>query len=299
MAFFLGIDGGGTKTSCVVADESSILGSGTAGGSNIVRCGEERARESLAAAIRQALTVAGVTPAQITRTCVGAAGAGREEIRAAQQQMVADLVAGEVIVVGDMMTTLEAAFVGGPGVVVIAGTGSLAFGKNAGGDMARAGGWGFAISDEGSGHWIGRAALSASLREMDESGTSSLLDRIQKAWRVDVDALVPMANASPGPNFAELMPLVVSASEAGDMTARTVLTRAGSELATIAGIVIRKLFPEGGAVPVAMSGGVFRHCALVRQVFYNTVKTEFSDAVVGATVVEPVRGALEIARRGS
>jgi N-acetylglucosamine kinase-like BadF-type ATPase len=299
VAFFLGIDGGGTKTSCVVADESSILGSGTAGGSNIVRCGEAHARESLAAAVRQALTVAGVTPAQITRTCVGAAGAGREEIRAVLQQILTELVAGEVLIVGDMMTTLEAAFNGGPGVVVIAGTGSLAFGRNADGEMARAGGWGFAISDEGSGHWIGRAAVSASLREMDESGSSSLLERIQKAWRVDVDALVPMANASPGPNFAELMPVVVSASESGDMNARTVLTRAGSELAAIAAIVIRKLFPAGESIPVAMSGGVFRHCALVRQVFYNTVKTEFAEAVVGATVIEPVRGALEIARRGS
>jgi glucosamine kinase len=199
-----------------------------------------------------------------------------------------------------MMTTHEAAFDGGPGVVMIAGTGSLAYGRNAGGEMVRAGGWGFQISDEGSGHWIGRAALSAALREMDESGTSALLDQIQRTWRVDsLEALVPMANASPGPNFAELTPIVVNASEAGDMTARAVLTRAGSELAAIAGIVIRRLFSEGESIPVAMSGGVFRHCALVRQVFYNTVKGEFPDAVVGATVVEPVRGALQIARRGS
>src|SRR5712692_9969106 len=145
VTIFLGIDGGGSKTSCVVGDENSILGSGTAAGSNVIRVGEAQARESLAAAIRQACTVAKVNPAQINRTCVGVAGAARPEISAVVRRLVSELVSGEIIVVGDTVIALESAFGGGPGVIAIAGTGSIAYGRNPEGQTTRAGGWGFAV----------------------------------------------------------------------------------------------------------------------------------------------------------
>jgi N-acetylglucosamine kinase-like BadF-type ATPase len=301
VSIFLGIDGGGSKTSCVIGDDNSVLGTGTAAGSNVIRVGERRALESLEAAIRQACAAANIAPAQIERTCVGIAGGARPEIAAVVRRLLSEFVAGEIEVVGDMVIAMEAAFGGGPGVIVIAGTGSIAYGRNSEGKMARAGGWGFAISDEGSGHWIGRSAVAASMRAYDEGGverTSALLESIMKSWGVNTrEQLVVAANASP-PDFSVLLPAVLSAADSGDATARSVLTQAGAELATLAKIVIGRLFGNAGAVPVAVSGGVFCNCALVREVFYDRLRAEYSQLLPNANSIDPAKGALELARKG-
>ena len=302
MAIFLGIDGGGTKTSCVIGDESSVLGSGTAAGSNVVRLGEATAREALAAAISQACAAANISPAQIEKTCVGLAGAGRPEISNLVRRLLAELVAGEIEVVGDMVIALQAAFGSGAGVMVIAGTGSMAYGRDASGNTLRAGGWGFSIFDEGSGHWIGRSAIAAIMRDYDETGeeNSVLMGNIKKSWDLTSrEQLVLAANASPSPDFAALLPAVLSAADSGDAIARSILTQAGTELARLAKIVIRRLFSEGDKVPVAMCGGVFSNSPLVRQVFYNSLRSECPNCPVNPTMVEAVRGALELARRGA
>jgi N-acetylglucosamine kinase-like BadF-type ATPase len=231
---------------------------------------------------------------------VGAAGAGRREVIEILRRIMKDLVGGEIEVVGDTVITLEAAFGSQPGVVVIAGTGSIAHGRNPAGQTARAGGWGFAVSDEGSGHWIGRSAVAAALRAHDEGQNSRLLEGIMDLWNIrTVEHIVLTANSSPSPDFSALLPAVLSAADSGDSLARAVLTQAGTELGVLARIVIRRLFPGAGAVPVAMSGGVFRNSALVCQVFYNNLRSEFPDALVNTSVVDPVRGALELARKGT
>lgn len=295
MAYFLGIDGGGSKTSCLVADEDSVLGSGSAAGSNVVRVGEGRAGEALSAAIRQACTVANIAPSQVHRTCVGVAGAARPEIGDVVRRLVGGIVGGEIEVCGDMVVALHAAFGNGPGIVVISGTGSIAYGRNARGETVRAGGWGHAISDEGSGHWIGRSAITATLRALDEGQEAPLLDKLMQAWGVTTrDQVVLKGNASA--DFAALLPAVLAAADTGEVLARGVLTRAGTELAAIAKIVLRRLFPGPGPVPAAMSGGVFANSALVRQVFYNDLIAEFPHVALNANTVEPVRGALDLAR---
>ena len=302
MAIFLGIDGGGTKTSCVIGDETSVLGSGTAGGSNVVRLGEAKAREALSAAIGQACAAANIKPAQIERTCVGLAGAGRPEVSGLVRRLLMELVSGEIEVVGDMVIALQAAFGDGAGVMVIAGTGSMAYGRDALGNTLRAGGWGFSVFDEGSGHWIGRSAIAAIMRDYDESGdeNSVLQDNVRKSWGLSTrEQLVLAANASPSPDFAGLLPAVLSAADSGDSLARSILTQAGTELARLAKIVIRRLFSDGAKVPVAMTGGVFGNCALVRQVFYNSLRSEYPNCSVNLTVIEPVQGALELARKGA
>jgi N-acetylglucosamine kinase-like BadF-type ATPase len=302
VAIFLGIDGGGSKTSCAIGDETTLLGTGTSGGSNIVRVGESQARDAITAAIRQACAAANVPPAQIQRTCVGIAGGARSEVSDPVRRIVADSVGGEVDVVGDMVIALETALGVGPGVIVIAGTGSIAYGRGRNGETVRAGGWGYAISDEGSGHWIGRSAVSAAIRAIDDpqgpEGTA-LLEGLMKSWGLSSrEQLTVAANATPSPDFAALMPAVLSTADAGDPLARGVLTQAGVELANLAKTALRRLFPEGEPVPVAMSGGVFANSALVREVFYNSVRAQCPRAEIGATVVEPVHGALALARRG-
>jgi N-acetylglucosamine kinase-like BadF-type ATPase len=300
VAIYLGIDGGGSKTTCAIGDESSLLGTGTAGGSNVIRVGEAQAREAFQAAIRQACAVANVAASDVKKACVGVAGAARAEISELVRRLVAEIVPCEIEVVGDMVIALEAAFGAGPGVVTVAGTGSIAYGRDAKGQTARAGGWGFAVSDEGSGHWIGRSAVAASLRAHDERESTQLLSSIMKAWRLNsLDEVVLAANGSPLPDFAALLPTVLAAADAGDALARSVLTQAAAELASLAKIVVERLFAEAPTIPVAMSGGVFRSSALVRQVFYNSLRSEYPHAAVNATVIEPVRGALELARKGS
>jgi N-acetylglucosamine kinase-like BadF-type ATPase len=298
VGIFLGIDGGGTSTTCVVGDETSLLATATAGPSNVVRVGEERARESLGEAIGKACTAAGITPGQVNGTCIGAAGAARPEIAAIVRRLLSEIVSGPVNVVADMETAMQAAFGTGPGVIVNAGTGSFAYGRDKAGRTERVGGWGFAISDEGSGQWIGRTAITAIYRAHDEGEQTRLLPDVSKFWKVSsLNDLVRAANASPPPDFSSLFPIVLVVADAGDAIARSVLTQAGTELARLVKLVIRRLFAEQDSVPVAMTGGVLRQSALVRQVFYNSLRSEYPNAGVNSTVVEPVNGALELARQ--
>jgi glucosamine kinase len=307
--YYLGIDGGGTKTACAVGDESRLLATAMAGASNIVRVGERQARESLAQSVRQACAAAGIAPAEVARTCIGGSGAAHPELAAKIRQILTAILPTPVDVVGDMQIALEAAFDTGPGVVVIAGTGSIAYGRDRQGKTLRAGGWGFAIGDEGSAHWIGRAAVSAVLRAADRSEAapetrvsspdSTLATALLKAWGVaSLADLARAANAIPPPNFAALFPAVAAAD---DNLARDVLTRAGGELAQLAAVVLHRLFvgAHTASVPVAMTGGVFRHSPLVRQVFCNELRALVARVEVNPQVVEPVEGALRLARRAA
>ena len=302
MSYFLGIDGGGTKTTCAVGDETRVLTTASAGPSNIVRVGEAQARESLQRAVLQACTWAGITTQEVARTCVGGAGAGRPELAEVVRSILAEMLSTPVDVFGDMHIALEAAFDRGPGVVVNAGTGSFAYGRNQSGQTLRAGGWGFAIGDEGSAHWIGRQAVITVLRESERREDASqfvetdLVQGLYKAWGVrSLLDLARAANSVPPPDFAALSSAV---ARSNDEIARDVLREAGRELAQVASVVIQRLFArEETVVPVAMTGGVFRHAEIVRQVFYNELRKADPRVQVNSAVVDPVEGALRIARR--
>jgi N-acetylglucosamine kinase-like BadF-type ATPase len=299
--YFLGIDGGGTKTTCAVGNDTALLATATAGPSNIVRVGEPKARESLQQCVRQACAAAGIAPEEVARVCVGAAGVARPELGETVRRIVSELMPCPIDVVGDMEIAMEAGFGSGPGVVVIAGTGSIAYGRDQQGNTLRAGGWGFAIGDEGSAHWIGRAAVAAVLRASDETDDpnvhASLMQALFKAWGVSsIPDLARAANSIPPPDFSALSSAVIASK---DELGVQVLTAAGRELACTAMVVIRRLFTNQGMdrVPVAMTGGVFRHSATVREVFYNEVRQLERRADVRPQVVEPVEGALQIARK--
>jgi N-acetylglucosamine kinase-like BadF-type ATPase len=303
MPYYLGIDGGGTKTTCAVGDETRLIAAATAGPSNIVRVGERQVRESLHQAVHQACAASGITPEQVLRTCIGGSGAARPELAAMVRGILAEILPAPIDVVGDMEIALQAAFGDDPGAIVIAGTGSIAYGRDKTGKTLRAGGWGFEIGDEGSAHWIGRAAVSAVLRasdrDRDQSASSALAKALCKAWGVStLSDLARAANSVPSPDFAILFRAVV-ASE--DELGREVLDRAGRELAEVATVVIRRLFYEDdqASVPVAMIGGVFRHAAPVREAFYNELQVRAPRARLVPEVVEPVAGALRMARKAA
>ncbi len=305
MNYYLGIDGGGSKTTCAVGDETAQLATVTTGPSNIIRVGESRARESLHEAISQACAAAHIDPKQLKCACIGVAGAAHEEIAAAVSKIVAELIPAKIEVVGDMEIALEAAFGPAPGVIVIAGTGSIAYGRDAQGRTARAGGWGFAVSDEGSAHWIGRAAVAGLLRANDDreeaghaAGSTPLFAELRKAWNCSmIDELVRIANSTP--DFAALFPAVLAAASAEDAVAKRVLAQAAEELARLAGIVMHHLFASSDAISVslAMVGGVFRHAKTVREAFQKEICVAHLETQFNPEVVEPVRGALQRARK--
>lgn len=297
MAIYLGIDGGGSKTTCALGDDTTVLATATTGGSNVVRVGEVTARQNLHAAISQACAAVRVRPEDIASAVVGMAGASVSEYNEAVLRLISDRVGGPVTVVGDYVIAFEAAFSGRPGVIVIAGTGSIAFGRNERGNTARAGGYGFEISDEGSGHWIGRRAVAAALRTHDR-GDDSLLSAVLAAWNLSsLEHLVQAANATPRPDFSELVPVVVECAAQQNVDCSGILADAGRELAALAGAVIARLWPlVEGENRVATGGGVFAHSLGVRQSFGATLRETYPNVAVRAEIVEPVLGALWLAR---
>ena len=261
-----------------------------------MRVGEACARDSLSAAIHEACVQAGVSPQQIARTCAGIAGAGDDGVASLVQRLLIEILGGAIEVIGDMEVALESAFAGGPGVVVIAGTGSIVYGKNERGEHTRCGGWGRMVSDEGSGHWIGVEALRAALRAHDDGERSVLLlDLMAALGAATVHDLVVRANANPPPDFATLFPIVLAASEQGDSQAVNVLNRAGCELAKTAAIAVSKLFANNNA-SVATHGGVFTVSATVKQAFARHLRVLCPQALVVETAIDPALGALQRAR---
>jgi len=316
MAFYIGIDGGGTKTRCVVGDENRVLAHSTTGACNVVRVGVEQARAELHSAVQKVCDDANVPVEQIKRICIGAAGAAREEVAQQIHAILGELTPASVDVVGDTVIALEAAFGSGPGIIAISGTGSIIYGRNGRGETARAGGWGYAISDEGSAQWIGRRAVWTILRAHDQGLETKLTGLILKAWKLEtLDELVQRANAVPPPEFPELFPVVLRAANEGDATAKGLLRDAANQLAEQTSMVIRRLFFKPSVVEtqpattqgnqtlteharVAMTGSVFRQSAEIREVFYNRLRRAYPGIEMRSDLIEPVEGALALARKG-
>jgi len=301
MSLYMGIDGGGTKTTCAVGDDTSTLAVATGPGSNVVRLGEEQACAGLRESIALACSEAAVSPLRIEFVCLGAAGATSPEIAAIIKQAASQALPNATVkVVGDMVIAFEAALRGMPGVIAISGTGSIAYGCNSSGKSARAGGWGHRISDEGSGHWIGHAAVNAVMRAVDAGRDTTLCDRILQAWKLrSIDDLVRYANREPSPNFSELFAVVQQAAKEHDLEASALLNRAGVELAMLASTVLHRLWKPEDVVRVVLAGGVFTNSPEVRNAFHTALRPIWSKAAVCFKITDPVVGALWMARRAS
>jgi len=296
MALYLGIDAGGTKTICAISNGREIIGKGTSGTIKIKKIGPDKARIALEETLVRAFDAAKVKPEQISASCIGVAGAGLPEVVEWTTTNMLQLVPGALKVVGDSDIAHESASHGGPGVLVIAGTGSIAIGKNSRGITARAGGWGPMISDEGSGFWIGRRAVAAAMRAHDSGQTTSLIAKIMEGWTIATrEAVVSSANSSPPPDFSALVPQVLACAENGDALAEEILSIAGAELAQLAKIVIRKLSLGGTLLKAGTCGGVFKHSATVQRVFFNSLRADLPEVETLPEPVDPIYGAISLA----
>jgi N-acetylglucosamine kinase-like BadF-type ATPase len=256
-----GIDAGATKTVCLLADDHGrVLGEGRGPGANLHIAGELAVEKVLHAVMEQALGDLAVTPAAI---CLGMAGVDRED----EAQIVRGLMRrigfkSRILVVNDALIALVAGAGDAPGVVIIAGTGAIVYGRNAGGVAARAGGWGHMIGDEGSGYWIGREALSAVMRAADGRGPETRLtaDILGHFEINDVSRLprIVYDREQPRMAVAALGPLVQQVSEHGDAVATRILERAAEELVLAAGSVTTRLEMRGDAFAFFLAGSIFR-----------------------------------------
>ena len=301
MGFFLGIDGGGSKTECVLGDASgAVLARAVGAGANLRRTDATSLRQLLSDCFRELRRSASLHALDCDVVCGGFAGAGQPEPQQMARAVLAELLRPRwLYVLGDMEVALEAAVGGGCGVVLLAGTGSIAYGRNGKGEVARAGGEGPAVGDEGSGYAIGRAAVEVVLqagkgRAPETRLTSPLCDALRVSRPEELSQRLSPANAA---ELAALLPVVVEAARAGDTTAREILRQAGEALAGVAVKVLQQLDLLTGDVRLATSGGVF---AASEEVF-NRVRTVIARVAsrvrVERLVVSPAEGALRLGQR--
>ena len=259
--YVLGIDAGGTKTVCLLADGAgTIIAEARGPGANLHAAGELAVEKVLHEVMESAIGDRQITPAAV---CLGIAGVDRDDeartVRAIMRRLGHK---SHAVVVNDALIALVAGAGDAPGVVIIAGTGSIAYGRNREGEAARAGGWGHMIGDEGSGYWIGREALAAVMRAADERGPETRLtaDILAHFGISDVSRLprIVYDREQPRTAVAALGPLVQRVSELGDAVATRILERAVAELVLAARSVTTRLEMRGEAFTFYLAGGMFR-----------------------------------------
>jgi N-acetylglucosamine kinase-like BadF-type ATPase len=310
MGFFLGVDGGQTTTRMVVGDELGIIRGWAAGGpSNHTEepGGRERLEEVTRATLRQVLegmSPAGPEPFEFVSACFGMTG----ETEIKQQVLQRIVLTRHLSVVHDSVNALAGATAGEPGVIVIAGAGSVLRGINADGQELLVGGWGHLFGDEGSAYAIGREAVRVALAEFDKIGPPSKLTPLLFE-RLGVRSAYELkdryySGAFSRDHLAGLSVWVDEMAEMGDPVCERVLKIAGNDLAQHASLLVARLFRQEGyskasACPVvSYTGGVFRS-RLVRETFERAILEQYPYLQVRPPLLPPVFGSLLLAYRSA
>ena len=302
----LGIDGGGTHTVALLAQVNrqeagawTVLGRGEAGPSNMQAVGAERAFQSLDEAVAKAFAAAGMPRRPVRAACLGLAGAGREEDCQLVRQWAERIqLAADVEVTTDVRLLLSAGTPEGWGVAIVAGTGSIAFGRSPEGRSARAGGWGYLLGDEGSGYALTVAALQAVARMADERGpatslASVLLNRlglqqpqelIRAIYRGGLDRTA----------LAALAPLVLEEAERNDAIASAIVQNGADELSLAVAAVVRQLKLSPG-FPLTIAGGLLLGSASYREKLLQALAKHQVQPGPVCLVHEPAEGRSQLA----
>lgn len=294
MRYVLGIDAGGTKTVGLLADEQGrVVAEARGGGANLQTHGElgvEKVFDDIIETLGRDHTISAV--------CLGIAGVDRPHDEAVIRGILRRLGHRDgVRVVNDAAIALAAGAPSRVGIVVLAGTGSIAFGADRSGRTARSGGYGFLLADEGSGYWLGHQILRAAVRSYDDRGPKTLLEPLVfEAFEVDTVAdLVPLVyeKGLPKHHTAALAPLVEQARLRGDRLAAQLVEQAGQELALAARSVHRQLDFGSEPFPVVLAGGVFKACPTLPEPFSRHL--DLPGARPSLLATEPASGAVALA----
>ena len=294
----LGIDAGGSKTVALLATiDGRVVAEGRGGGANLRTHGELAVEKTLHEVIDQVLEGRLDRPVAV---CLGIAGVDREDDAATIRGLMRRLgFRQRTLIVNDALIALVAGAGEPVGLVLVAGTGSIAYGVNARGVAARSGGWGPILADEGSGYWIGRRALAAVMRHADGRGprtelTPMVLDRLHLGRPDDLVNEV-YEGAERRQLVATLGPLVAQAQDGGDAVAAEILSDAASELVLAAASVAGRLEMRGDLFRTFLSGGMFRSIPWLASEVTKRLAEVAPRAMVAPLSAEPATGAVRLA----
>ncbi|HEY90050.1 MAG TPA: hypothetical protein G4N98_10045 [Thermoflexia bacterium] len=319
--YVLGIDGGGTKTLSLLADNTGkVIGRGVGGPSNLHQVNAAELRAALRDSLRSALSTGACFPGRLAAVHAGLAGteaAGGEKRRQVQEIIQETLTAilepaGSsksaipVVLTSDIVIALVAGSHARYGLVVISGTGAVVYGEGRAGQQAQVSGWGRFIDSDGSGYGIGKAALRAAFRSYDGRGPHTLLEElIVEEWRLNSlrELLQHVLQKEPAvEEIASLAKVVGRAAEAGDQTSVDILTTTSKQLLEGVLTVARKLNLREQQFPVVLSGGILSKVDLVATQLIRGVREQLPLANPLRLQAEPATGAvtlaLEMARNG-
>ncbi len=292
---YLGVDGGQSSTTALIgAENGRVLGVGRAGPCNHVReaVAREKFRKVIGDCIAQAAGNADLPfdrSLHFASACLGFSGGPEDKAEYCREWISSTLLK----VTNDAEIALSGATSGEPGIVIIAGTGSIAFGRNTSGRTARAGGWGYIFGDEGGAFDLVRRALRAALQAEEGWGTPTVLHAVllEKTKAQDANQLLHLFyRPHTRHQVAALAPYVTAAAESGDQIAKEILAEAAHVLAWYVEGLYRNLFRDGEKIPVAYIGGVFQSGPL-RTAFRQRIRERLECEIV-APAMSPAAGAL-------
>jgi len=292
----LGIDAGGTKTVCLLANErGQILNDARGPGATLHVMADDDVARTLRDVITGATDGQTEAPAAI---CVGMSGVDRPGEPERISLVLSGIRSGApVLVVNDALIALEAGAPGSPGIVVVAGTGSMVYGRNANGRAARAGGWGYVLGDEGSGYWMGRQALQAVVRAADERGpATALTSLVLEHWGVGRprDLVREIYTSDPKPaTIARLAFVVQKAADAGDDVARSIIDQGAAELSGAAVSVAARLGLTDA--PIVLAGSLLGGMPRLRTAVIARLADRLPRAPARPLEDEPAVGAVRLA----
>jgi len=287
--YVIGIDGGGTETKGALTDFSgSILSQYVGTATNYQVIGGQKLKVELERMFDELMQRAAISEKKVSHIYLGLAGAGRasdrQEIKALFQRTPYE---NKITVESDARVALAGAFGGKAGIILIAGTGAICFGKNESGPVVRSGGWGYMLGDEGSGYFVGQQAIMAALKDLDGRGEkTSLRQQLESRYHLQqIDEIIPLIYKGKidRTEIASLTPIVFKVAEEGDTLAVDIVKRTGQELGKLAKAVAEKLNLKNKNIPIAAIGGLFN----AREAFINEIFKEVYDLSWDIDISDP------------
>jgi len=310
MPYVLGIDGGGSKTVCVLMDDSGqVLGRGEAGGSNYQSIGIEATFKSIEFAINTATNEARqiINTITIEAICLGLAGVGRASDIEVVKNLVQELQnskilpinwalqAENIVICNDAFIALVGGIGHDVGIVVAVGTGSIVFGRNQQGNTKRVGGWGYILGDEGSAYKIAVAGMNAALKSYDGREIATcLVDAFKQHLNLEkIEDLIEVIYRRQWgvKQIAALAPIVDLAAASGDEVANNIIDDAVKELVKATSTVIDAIFSANSVLEVVTTGSVWRGRCKIHERFVASLVNKFPNVNVIFSRYEPAYGA--------
>jgi N-acetylglucosamine kinase len=293
----LGFDGGGTKTECVLMDETgAILARARSGASNAVNVGTEASAAALADAGLQALHSSATPATDVAYIVAGISGAGEAAVRMEIQSLLQPNFPNAAIIITNDLVLSLAATGEIPSIVVIAGTGSAILGRTSPLHLARAGGFGPIIGDPGSANDIGRKTVALSFQKSLNKEKFPLSDEICQAFGCTWSQFVDLTREQPTIIFPKLFPIVAKAAESGDSSARGILASAAKDLQEQVREVVLQLQLQNTNFFLAKTGGVFDGSAFVNEQFDRLIREMVPKARIGSLPRPVAESAAQLAR---